>query len=289
MESKLDNNTATLILSCRDQKGLVARISQFIFQRGGNIVDLDEHVDNEEKMFFIRVEWDLNELNVSCSQFENEFQKLAEEINAKWEIKYSYNKHKLAIFVSKYDHCLQEILWRYKNNELDAEILLIISNHTNLEYIAKRYEIPFYHFPITKENKQEQELKELELLEAHKIDTIVLARYMQILSPIFIEKYPNKIINIHHSFLPAFVGAEPYKKAFERGVKLIGATSHYVTEELDEGPIIEQDVIRITHKDSLKDLIRKGKVLERLVLARALNLHVNNRVLNYGKKTIIFQ
>lgn len=289
MESKLDNNTATLILSCRDQKGLVARISHFIFQRGGNIVDLDEHVDNEEKMFFIRVEWDLNELNVSCSQFENEFQKLAEEINAKWEIKYSYNKHKLAIFVSKYDHCLQEILWRYKNNELDAEILLIISNHTNLEYIAKRYEIPFYHFPITKENKQEQELKELELLEAHKIDTIVLARYMQILSPIFIEKYPNKIINIHHSFLPAFVGAEPYKKAFERGVKLIGATSHYVTEELDEGPIIEQDVIRITHKDSLKDLIRKGKVLERLVLARALNLHVNNRILNYGKKTIIFQ
>ncbi len=289
MESKLDNNTATLILSCRDQKGLVARISQFIFQRGGNIVDLDEHVDPEDKMFFIRVEWDLNELNISNDQFEKEFKILAEEINAKWEIKYSYNKHRIAIFVSKYDHCLQEILWRYKNNELNAEIILIISNHTVLEDTAKSYGIPFYYFPITKENKTEQELKEIELLEKNKIDTIVLARYMQILSPIFIEKYPNNIINIHHSFLPAFVGANPYKKAYERGVKLIGATSHYVTEELDEGPIIEQDVIRITHKDSLKDLIRKGKVLERLVLARALNLHVNNRILNYGKKTIIFQ
>lgn len=289
MEQKLENNTATLILSCSDQKGLVAKISQFIFQRGGNIVDLDEHVDPDEKMFFIRVEWDLSELNVSNEQFEKEFQILAEEINAKWEIKYSYNKHKIAIFVSKYDHCLQEILWRYKNKELDAEILLIISNHTTLEGVAKSYDIPFYYFPITKENKHEQELKELELLESYKVDTIVLARYMQILSPLFIEKYPNNIINIHHSFLPAFMGANPYKKAYERGVKLIGATSHYVTEELDEGPIIEQDVIRITHKDSLKDLIRKGKDLERLVLARALNLHINNRVLKYGKKTIIFQ
>ncbi|MCX7797239.1 MAG: formyltetrahydrofolate deformylase [Melioribacter sp.] len=283
------NDTATLILSCKDQKGLVARISQFIFQRGGNIVDLDEHVDIEDKMFFIRVEWDLSEMNISPEKFEEEFDSLAKEIDAKWEIKYSYNKHKLAIFVSKYDHCLQELLWRYKNKELNAEILLIISNHTTLEEIAKSYNIPFYYFPITKENKHEQELKEIELLESYKIDTIVLARYMQILSPIFIEKYPNQIINIHHSFLPAFIGANPYKKAYERGVKLIGATSHYVTEELDEGPIIEQDVIRITHKDSLNDLIRKGKDLERLVLARAVNLHVNNRVLKYGKKTIIFQ
>lgn len=283
------NNTATLILSCRDQKGLVAKISQFIFQKGGNIVDLDEHVDQEDKMFFIRIEWDLSEQNISAKQFEEEFNILAKEIDAKWEIKYSHNKHKLAIFVSKYDHCLQELLWRYKNNELNAEILLIISNHTTLEEIAKSYNIPFYYFPITKENKQEQELKEIELLESYKIDTIVLARYMQILSPIFIEKYPNQIINIHHSFLPAFIGANPYKKAYERGVKLIGATSHYVTEELDEGPIIEQDVIRITHKDSLNDLIRKGKDLERLVLARAVNLHVNNRILKYGKKTIIFQ
>jgi len=289
MESKLEKNTATLILSCSDQKGLVARISQFIFQRGGNIVDLDEHVDPDEKMFFIRVEWDLSELNISSEQFEKEFHVLADEINAKWEIKYSYNKHRIAIFVSKYDHCLQEILWRYKNKELDAEIILIISNHTVLEDIANSYGIPFYYFPITKENKLEQELKEIELLEKNKIDTIVLARYMQILSPIFIEKYPNNIINIHHSFLPAFVGANPYKKAYERGVKLIGATSHYVTEELDEGPIIEQDVIRITHKDSLNDLIRKGKDLERLVLARAVNLHVSNRVLKHGKKTIIFQ
>ncbi len=268
---------------------MVAKISQFIFQRGGDIINLDEHVDNEENMFFIRVEWNLKEFTVSTDRFEKEFETLGNEFNAAWEVKYSYNKPRLAIFVSKYDHCLQEILWRHNNKEIDAEISFIVSNHETLKYLAERYNIPFHYLPVTKENKTEQERRQLELLRKNNIDTIVLARYMQVLSPKFLEQYPNSIINIHHSFLPAFVGADPYKKAYERGVKLIGATSHYVTEELDEGPIIEQDVIRITHKDSLKDLIRKGRDLERLVLARALDLHINNRVLRYGKKTIIFE
>ena len=286
---KNDSSIATLILSCPNQKGLVARISQFVFQHGGDIINLDEHVDNEVGMFFIRVEWDLKEFNINEKIFEDEFKILADEIKAQWEVKYSRNKSRIAIFVSKYDHCLQEILWRHSYNELDAEIVMIISNHENLKYLAERYGIPFYFYPMSKENKSEQEKLELELLEKNNIDTVVLARYMQILSSEFLATFQKNIINIHHSFLPAFVGADPYKKAYERGVKLIGATSHYVTEELDEGPIIEQDVIRITHKDSLKDLIRKGRDLERLVLARALNLHVNNRVLRFGKKTIIFE
>ncbi len=285
----LNTSVATLILSCANQKGLVAKISQFIFLRGGDIIDLDEHVDNEEQMFFIRIEWDMKDYPSSSKNFEAEFKILADEIDADWEIKYNHNKSKLAIFVSRYDHCLQEILWRHSNGELNTDIKLILSNHDKLKRLAERYEIPFYHFPVTQENKFEQEKKELELLEQNQIDTIVLARYMQILSPGFVQKYPNGIINIHHSFLPAFIGADPYAQAYQRGVKLIGATSHYVTEQLDEGPIIEQDVIRITHKDSHADLIRKGRDLERLVLARALMLHVNNRVLKYGKKTIIFE
>jgi formyltetrahydrofolate deformylase len=283
------SSIATLILSCANQKGLVARISQFIFLRGGDIIDLDEHVDNEVEMFFIRVEWDLKEFTLSEQEFEKEFQVLADEIQASWYIKYKRNKSKIAIFVSKYDHCLQDILWRNSYNELDADISMIVSNHEGLRFLAERYNIPFFYFPVTKENKIEQEKNELALLKEKKIDTIVLARYMQVLSPNFLNSFSKSIINIHHSFLPAFIGANPYKRAYERGVKLIGATSHYVTEELDEGPIIDQNVIRITHKDSLDDLIRKGRDLERLVLARALNLHINNRVLRYGKKTIIFE
>lgn len=282
-------NIATLILSCSNQKGLVARISQFIFQRGGDIIDLDEHVDYEEKMFFIRIEWDLKDFKISESGFENEFKTLTDEINATWTVKYSSSKSRIAIFVSKYDHCLQEILWRHSRGEINAEIRMIISNHETLKNLADQYSIPFFFFPITKENKSVQEEAELKLLEEHNIDTIVLARYMQILSSNFLNRFQKDIINIHHSFLPAFIGADPYAKAYQRGVKLIGATSHYVTEELDEGPIIEQDVIRITHKDSLKDLIRKGRDMERLVLARALERHVENRVLKFNKKTIIFE
>jgi formyltetrahydrofolate deformylase len=284
-----ESSIATLILSCTNQKGLVARISQFIFQRNGDIIDLEEHVDYEENMFYIRVEWNMKECTLPTEEFEKEFKTLGREFGASWEIKHSYNKPKLAIFVSKYNHCLQEILWRNNNKEIDAELTLIISNHRDLKYLADRYDIPFYHFPITKENKKEQEQKQIELLQKNSIDSIILARYMQILSPEFLKYYPNKIINIHHSFLPAFIGADPYKKAYERGVKLIGATSHYVTEDLDEGPIIEQSVTRISHKDSVQDLIRKGRDLERLVLARAIDLHINNRILPTGKKTIIFE
>jgi formyltetrahydrofolate deformylase len=280
---------ATLLLSCRDQRGLVAKISQFIFQRGGNILNLDEHVEREEKMFFTRIEWDTEEVTLSAEDFEKEFSELAKQISATWGIRYSNNKQKLAIFVSMYEHCIQEILWLNSIGELEADIKLIVSNQTKLEYLAKQYNIAFHHFPITKENKPVEEQKEITLLKKNKVDTIILARYMQVLSVDFVKEFPFKIINIHHSFLPAFMGANPYRQAYEKGVKIIGATSHYVTESLDEGPIIEQAVTRISHRDSPKDLISKGRELERSVLARALRFHLSNRVLPFGKKTIIFE
>jgi formyltetrahydrofolate deformylase len=279
---------AILLLSCPDQRGLVSRISHFIYERGGNIIDLDEHVDAEDHIFFIRVAWDMKEFTITAEMMEEAFLPLAKEFNADWTIRYNSHKPRLAIFVSKYDHCLQEILWRLSTHEFEAEIPIIISNHPDLKYLAERYHIPLYVFPIAAENKSEQEKKELKILKDNQIDTIVLARYMQILSPQMIDKYPNQIINIHHSFLPAFIGSNPYKQAFRRGVKIIGATSHYVTTDLDEGPIIDQDIIRISHKDSLEDLIRKGRDLERLVLARALHFHLNDRVLIHGRRTIIF-
>ena len=283
-----ENLTAILLLSCPDRIGLVSRISHFIFERGGNILDLDEHVDPEEKDFSIRVAWDMKNFSISPEELKEAVLPLAKEFKATWEIKYLEHKSKVAIFVSKYDHCLQDILWRYKLGEYHIEIPLIISNHPELKSLANHYNIPFYLFPITKENKEEQENKELNLLAEHQINTIVLARYMQILSSEFVKKYPNNIINIHHSFLPAFIGANPYKQAYRRGVKIIGGTSHYVTADLDEGPIIDQDIIRISHKDTLKDLFRKGRDLERLVLARALNYHFEHRVLVKGIKTIVF-
>ncbi|MGD0338785.1 MAG: formyltetrahydrofolate deformylase [Bacteroidota bacterium] len=283
------NLTAILLLSCPDRRGLVARISHFIFERGGNIIDLDEHVDSQEGQFFLRVAWDMKEFSVTPDDLEDAFLPMAKEFNAEWTIRLDRNKKRLAIFVSKYDHCLQEILWRHGLGDFDADPVLIISNHDDLKYLADRYHIPFYFFPITSENKAAQEEKELSLLEKEKIDTVILARYMQVLSPIFVQKYPNRILNIHHSFLPAFAGSNPYKQAYERGVKIVGATSHYVTNILDEGPIIEQDIIRISHKDSLQDLIRKGRDLERLVLARALRLHLQDRVLVHGNKTIVFE
>jgi formyltetrahydrofolate deformylase len=280
--------TAILLLSCPDRVGLVARISHFIFERGGNILDLEEHVDADEKIFSIRVSWDVKNFSLRPSEIEDAFKPLGKEFNADWNIRFADKKLRTAIFVSQYDHCLQEILWRFSIGEFSFEIPLIISNHENCKPLAEHYKIPFYFFPITKENKTEVEQKELQLLCDQKIDTIVLARYMQILSKDFIIKYPNQIVNIHHSFLPAFIGGNPYKQAYDRGVKIIGATSHYVTEELDEGPIIEQDIVRISHKNSLDELKRKGRDLERLVLARALHHHSEHRVLVRGKKTIIF-
>lgn len=283
-----NNVTATLLFSCPDRFGLVSRLSHFIFERGGNILDLDEHVDQEDHQFFIRVSWDMSRFSVESKGLEEAFRPLAEEFGAKWRINFSNRKSRVAIFVSKYDHCLQEILWRHSMNEFDAEIPLIISNHNELKNLAGYYKIPFYFFPIDEENKLKQEQDEIKLLEENEIDTIVLARYMQILSPVFVKKFHNRIINIHHSFLPAFVGGNPYKQAYQRGVKIIGATSHYVTDKLDDGPIIEQDIIRISHKDTLKDLIRKGRDLERLVLVKALDYHLQHRVLVHGRKTIIF-
>ncbi len=283
------NLTATLLLSCPDRRGLVSRISHFIFERGGNIINLDEHVDSQEERFFLRVAWDMKEFTVAPDDLNGAFLPMAKEFNAEWTIKLNRNKRRLAIFVSKYDHCLQEILWRHGLGDFEADPALIISNHPDLKFLADRYQIPFHIFPVTAKNKADQEEKELALLEKEKIDTIILARYMQVLSPIFVRKYPNRILNIHHSFLPAFAGSNPYKQAYERGVKIVGATSHYVTDVLDEGPIIEQDIIRITHKDSLEDLIRKGRDLERLVLARALRLHLQDRVLVHGNKTIVFE
>ena len=281
--------TATLLLTCPDRKGLVSLASNFIFERGGNILDLVEHVNAEEQRFFLRVAWDMKEFSVSPEHLTEAFLPMAKEFKAEWSIRLNRTKHRLAIFVSKYDHCLQEILWRHDLGEFDAEISLVISNHPDLGYLAERYRLPFYVFPISQENKAAQENEELALLNKNNVDTIILARYMQVLSPAFLQKYPNRILNIHHSFLPAFAGRNPYKQAYERGVKIVGATSHYVTEILDEGPIIEQDIIRISHKDSLEDLVRKGRDLERLVLARGVRLHLQDRILVYGGKTIVFE
>jgi formyltetrahydrofolate deformylase len=285
MNTKL---TAILLLSCPDRRGLVSRISHFIFERGGNIINLREHVDDETGIFFIRVAWTTENFTIPPEELNEAFAPMAKEFKANWKIHFKERKHHAAIFVSKYEHCIQDILWRFSIGEFGFEIPLIISNHEKLKELAGQYNIPFHYFPITSTNKAEQELKEIELMESMKIDFIILARYMQILSPQLIEQYPNKIINIHHSFLPAFIGSDPYKQAFDRGVKLIGTTSHYVTSELDEGPIIEQDIIRISHKDSINDLKRKGRDLERLVLARAIHLHANHQILIHGKKTVIF-
>lgn len=282
------NSTAILLLSCPDRVGLVSRISHFIFERRGNILDLDEHVDTESGMFFIRVSWDMDGFSISSGDLEEAFGPLAREFGADWKIHLSHEKPRVAIFVSKYEHCLQELLWRHGTGELTMEIPLIVSNHADPAPLAAQYDIPFHVFPITPDNKLEQERRELALLDECGVDTIVLARYMQVLSRQFVDAFPNRIINIHHSFLPAFSGGNPYRKAFQRGVKIIGATSHYVTSELDEGPIIEQDIIRISHKDALSNLIRKGRDLERLVLTRAVSSHIEHRVLVNGRKTIVF-
>ena len=284
----MNKQVAILLLSCPDRIGLVSRISHFVFERGGNILDLDEHVDTFEKYFFVRIAWDMKNFSISESEMMEAFTPLAKEFKAKWRINFSGKNLRAAVFVSKFDHCLQEILWRQRLGEFNIEIPLIISNHNDLKPLAEHYGIPYYFYPVTPENKTEQEKKELALLKENQIDVIVLARYMQILSGQFVDEYPNGIINIHHSFLPAFSGNDPYRQAYDRGVKIIGATSHYVTKELDDGPIIEQDIIRITHKDTVNDLIRKGRDLERLILARALYYHSQHRVLIHGRKTIIF-
>ena len=281
--------TAKLLLHCPDKPGILAAVTDFITINKGNIVYLDQYVDREEKEFFMRIEWELENFLIPQEKVEDYFNTLyAQKYDMKFRIYFSDRKPRMAIFVSKMSHCIYDLLARYTAGEWDVEIPLIISNHPDLQHVADRFGIPFYVFPITKENKAEQEAKEMELLKENGVSFIVLARYMQVISEQMIEAYPSKIINIHHSFLPAFVGAKPYHAAFERGVKIIGATSHYVTTDLDAGPIIEQDVVRITHKDTVQDLINKGKDLEKIVLSRAVQKHIDRKVLAYKNKTVIF-
>ena len=283
------NTTAKLLLHCPDQPGILAEVTNFITINKGNIVYLDQYVDHVENIFFMRIEWEIKDFFIPKNKIEDYFETLyAQEYEMKFRLYFSDVKPKMAIFVSKLSHCLFDMLARYTAGEWNVEIPLIISNHPDLQHVAERFGIPFYLSPITKENKMEQEKAEMELLEKHNINFIVLARYMQVISEQMIEAYPNRIINIHHSFLPAFVGAKPYHAAFERGVKIIGATSHYVTSELDAGPIIEQDVVRITHKDTVQDLVSKGQDLEKIVLSRAVQKHIERKVLAYKNKTVIF-
>jgi formyltetrahydrofolate deformylase len=282
-------NTAILLVSCPDQKGLNAAIHDFIYRGNGNTLHADEHQDAERNLFLMRVEWDLTDFTVDMREFAKHFQPIADRFGMQWRVALSSDRPKIAIFVSRYDHCLVDLLYRQRSGELACEIPLIVSNHADVERWADFYHIPLHVIPVTKENKAEAERKELDLLRPHGIDLIVLARYMQVLSSDFIRQYPpHRIINIHHSFLPAFVGGKPHQQAFDRGVKLIGATSHYVTEALDDGPIIEQDVVRISHRDPLEDLIQKGRDLEKVVLSRAVRWHIENRILLYGNKTVIF-
>ena len=285
----MKEEAAQLLLYCPDKQGILAEVTDFITVNKGNIIYLDQYVDHAENVFFMRIIWDLDGFLIPKEKIEDYFNTLyAQKYQMTFRLYFSGTKPKMAIFVSKMSHCLYDMLARYTAGEWNVEIPLIISNHPELEHIGRRFDIPFYVFPINKENKEEQERAEMELLAKHQVNFIVLARYMQIISERMIEAFPNRIINIHHSFLPAFIGAKPYHAAFERGVKIIGATSHYVTTELDAGPIIEQEIVRITHKDTIADLVNKGKDLEKIVLSRAVQKHIERKVLVYKNKTVIF-
>ena len=286
-------NSAILLVSCPDAKGEVASIADFVYRHGGNILHADEHADEGSGLFLMRVEFDPKDFDIDLADkdladFGKHFSPIAEKFQMSWRLAQSSHRPRMIIFVSKYDHCLVDLLYRHQSGELACDIPLIISNHADNQPIADFYKIPYTIISVAKENKDQAERKIQSLIDQHSPDFMVLARYMQILSNEFVARYPQRIINIHHSFLPAFVGARPYHQAFERGVKLIGATSHYVTEVLDDGPIIEQDVVRVSHRDTVDDLIRKGRDLEKVVLSRAVRWHVENRVLVYGNKTVVF-
>jgi formyltetrahydrofolate deformylase len=280
--------TATLLVTCQDQKGLVHRISDFVFRHEGNILHADQHIDFETGLFLSRVEWDLEGFALPKGEVARAFKPLADSFEMSWELRLSDEPIRMVIFVSRLDHCLTDLLHRHALGELRGEVVAIVSNHPDLRPLAERSNIPYHVFPITPENKREQEERELRLLTSMRIDLIVLSRYMQLLTPEFLSHHPNRIINIHHSFLPAFSGASPYAQAYARGVKLIGATSHYVTPIVDDGPIIEQDTVRASHRDTLEDLVRKGRDLERIVLARAVRLHLEGRVMPCGNRTVVF-
>ncbi len=283
-------NAAILLIHCPDQKGIVIAVTEFIFKNGGNILQLDQHVDAEQKVFFMRVAWDLSDFLIERDKLAEYFNTLvASRFEMRFRLHFADQRLRMALFVSQLPHCFYDILARYEAQEWQVDIPLVISNHDRMRPVAERLGIDFHHFPIDAQNKADQEAQQLALLREQRIDFIVLARYMQILSEAFIHAYPERIINIHHSFLPAFPGARPYHSAYRRGVKIIGATSHYVTAELDAGPIIEQDVTRVTHEDAVDDLVRKGRDLEKVVLARAVWHHLNHTVLVYDNRSIVFE
>ncbi len=282
------SSSAILRVQCPDRKGIDAALAEFIYNANGNILHFEQHQVAEMGLYLARIEWDLTGFQIEMKDFARHFSPIADRIDMTWQIALSSERLRAAVLVSKYDHCLVDLLYRWHTGELACEIPLIISNHPDAKRHADFYGIPFHEIHVTKENKHEAEQRQRQLLADHHVDLIVLARYMQILSPEFIARYPQRIINIHHSFLPAFVGAKPHHQAFDRGVKLLGATAHYVTAVLDDGPIIEQDVIRISHRDSLRDLVQKGRDLEKIVLSRAVGWHLEHRVLLYGNKTVVF-
>jgi len=281
-------NTAILLIHCPDRKGLVAAISHLLYSHGANILHADQHQDNELGLFFMRVEWALEGFDLDEAALRREFTPIAERFEMQWRLVYASEPARVAIFVSRYEHCLADLLQRYRAGELRCRIPLIVSNHEHARPLAGFYGIPFHHVPVEGGRKEDAERRQWELLEAARVDLVVLARYMQILSPAFVARYPGRIINVHHSFLPAFSGARPHQAAFRRGVKLIGATAHYVTETLDDGPIIEQDVARVSHRDDLEDFIRTGRDLEKVVLSRAVRWHLEHRILSYANKTVVF-
>jgi len=282
------SGSAILRVQCPDRKGIDAALAEFIYNANGNILHFEQHQVAEMGLYLARIEWDLTGFQIDMKDFARHFSPIADRIAMTWQIALSSERLRVAVFVSKYDHCLVDLLYRWHTGELACEIPLIVSNHPDAKRQADFYGIPFHEIQVTKENKLEAERRQRELLAEHHTDLVILARYMQILSPEFIARYPQRIINIHHSFLPAFVGAKPHHQAFDRGVKLLGATAHYVTAMLDDGPIIEQDVIRISHRDSLRDLVQKGRDLEKIVLSRAVGWHLEHRVLLYGNKTVVF-
>ncbi len=284
--------TATLLISCPDQKGIVARLSSFVFQHGGNIVDSDHHTDFSADRFLGRIEWEMEGFALSKEALPAAFAEVADPMGGEegrpWRLHFSDEVPRMSIWCSRQDHCLLDLLWRHQAGELRAEIPFILSNHEDLEPIAAQFGIPFQHVPLAPASKADAEARSLALLKKHRVELVVLAKYMQVLSDDFLRAFPA-IMNIHHSFLPAFAGAKPYHQAHARGVKVIGATAHYVTPDLDAGPIIEQETTRVSHRDTVEDLIRKGKDVERMVLARAVRLHLQHRVLSYGNRTVVFE
>jgi formyltetrahydrofolate deformylase len=282
------SESAVLLITCPDQKGLVSAIAHFLFEHGGNILHADQHQDAELGLFLMRVEWDLEGFALDFSEIAARFDPIARRLGMKWRLASSSHRPRVAVFVSRQTHCLVDLIHRYRAGELGCEIPLIVSNHPDGQWIAASCGIPYHQVEVCPGPKEKAEARQIELLDENRIDLLVLARYMQILSPTMVARFPNRIINIHHSFLPAFSGAKPYHQAYERGVKLIGATSHYVTEILDAGPIIEQDVVRVSHRDGVQELVRKGQDLEKIVLSRAVQWHIENRILVYGQKTVVF-